>query len=174
MIKSGTQEEQAVYLCWLLHLGGDIHQPLHGTALFSKQFPDGDRGGNLAYVVLHAGANKTKLHPMWDGLLGNSTSPSAIGKVVQQVNTMLAEDPNLIKNDLENNTSFEAWAKESFESAKKDAYLNGELPLGVEDDEPSDIDVAPEDYAKNAGRVARIQIAKAGQRLTNTLADVLK
>ena len=46
MIKNGTREEQAVYLCWLLPLGGDIHQPLHTTALFSKQFPDGDRGGN--------------------------------------------------------------------------------------------------------------------------------
>jgi hypothetical protein len=173
-IKNGTQEEQAVYLCWLLHLGGDVHQPLHTTALFSEQFPDGDRGGNLAYVVLHDGANKTKLHPMWDGLLGKSTSVSAIGRVVKQVNSMLEENPDLIKSDLENHTTFESWAKESFEIAKKAAYLNGQLPLGVEDDESSDISVAPDDYAKNAGGIARVQIAKAGARLAATVSKVLE
>jgi len=32
-------------LTWLFHLIGDIHQPLHSTALFStKLFPEGDRG----------------------------------------------------------------------------------------------------------------------------------
>src|SRR5262249_16051233 len=146
----------------------------HTTALFSEQFPDGDRGGNLAYVVLHEGANKTKLHPMWDGLLGKSTSASAIGRVVKQVHAMLEEHPDLIKSDLQNHTTFESWAKESFEVAKKAAYLNGELPLGVEDDEPSDIPVAPDDYAKNAGSVARVQIAKAGARLAATVSKVLE
>jgi hypothetical protein len=174
-IKSGgSQEDQAVYLCWLLHLGGDIHQPLHATALFSKQFPDGDRGGNLAYVVLHDGANKTLLHPMWDGLLGKSTTASAIGKVVKEVNTMIEANPELIKSDLENHKTFESWAKESFEVAKKYAYLNGKLPLGDEHDDASDISVAPDDYAKNSGRIARIQIAKAGARLATTIANVLE
>jgi hypothetical protein len=173
-IKSGSQEDKAVFMCWLLHLVGDEHQPLHTTALFSEQFPDGDRGGNLAYVVLHEGANKTKLHPMWDGLLGKSTSASAIGKVVKEVNAMLAENPDLIKNDLENHATFESWAKESFEIAKASAYLNGQLPIGEEDEDSSDIDVAPEDYAKNAGRVARVQIAKAGARLATTIATLLE
>jgi hypothetical protein len=174
MVKSGTQEEQAIYLCWLLHLVGDVHQPLHATALFSKDFPDGDRGGNLAYIVLHEGANKTNLHPMWDGLLGKSTSPAAIKRVVKQVNDMLEESPGLIKDDLQNHSTFESWAGESFESAKANAYLNGKLPLGDAEDDAADIDVAPEDYAKNAGRTARIQIAKAGTRLATTLAKVLE
>jgi hypothetical protein len=173
-IKNGTQEDQAVYLCWLLHLGGDIHQPLHATALFSKQFPDGDRGGNLAYIVLHEGANKTQLHPLWDGLLGKSTTASAIGKVVQEVNAMIGADPDLIKGDLENHKTFESWAKESFEAATKHAYLNGKLPLGDGDEDASDIAVAPEDYAKNSGRIARIQIGKAGARLATTIANVME
>jgi hypothetical protein len=173
-VKNGNQEDQAVYLCWLLHLGGDIHQPLHTTTLYSKQFPDGDRGGNLAYVVLHEGANKTKLHPMWDGLLGKSTSASAIGRVVEQINTLIQGNPDLIMDDLQNHKTIESWARESFEVAKKYAYLNGELPLGEEDDDASDIAVAPDDYAKNSGRIARIQIAKAGARLATLLANVLE
>jgi hypothetical protein len=174
MVKRGTQEERAVYLCWLLHPAGDIHQPLHTAALFSEQFPDADRGGNLAYVVLHEGANKTKLHPMWDGLLGKSTSPSAIGRVVQQVNTLLEQHPDLLKDDLQTNTTYESWAKERLAAAKKDAYLNGQLPLGDEDEDASDLELAPPDYAKNAGRVARVQIAKPGARLAITLEKLLQ
>ena len=31
----------AIALCWLLHLYGDLHQPLHCVARFSPEFPDG-------------------------------------------------------------------------------------------------------------------------------------
>jgi S1/P1 Nuclease len=111
---------------------------------------------------------------MWDGLLGKSTTASAIGRVVNQVNTLIQANPDLIKKDLQNNKTIESWARESFEAAKEYAYLNGELPLGEEDDDASDIAVAPDDYAKNSGRVARIQIAKAGARLATMLANVLE
>src|SRR5579884_3097036 len=36
--------DKAVALCWLEHLVGDVHQPLHCTSLFSAQFPAGDQG----------------------------------------------------------------------------------------------------------------------------------
>ncbi|HZV04416.1 MAG TPA: S1/P1 nuclease [Gemmataceae bacterium] len=173
-MKNGNQEDQAVNLCWILHLVGDIHQPLHTAAYFSDLFPEGDRGGNLAYIVLHDGANKTKLHPMWDGLLGKSTTASAIGRVVKQVQELPVADKQVIKNNLNDHKSIESWAKESFEIAKKAAYLNGELPMGDDDEDAGEIGVAPEDYARKAGHVARVQIAKAGSRLAMTLADLLK
>jgi hypothetical protein len=59
----GTSDaRRAIMLCWLLHLVGDIHQPLHTTALYaSRAFPDGDRGGNN--LVIDARDN---LHSLWD------------------------------------------------------------------------------------------------------------
>jgi hypothetical protein len=172
--KNGTQEDRAIYLCWILHLLGDIHQPLHTTALFSGSFPAGDRGGNLAYVVLHDGANKTKLHPMWDGLLGKSTSQSALERVVKQVEALPKKDQDAIKQSVEANKSIESWAKESFEIAKQSAYLDGKLPVGDGHEDAADIPVAPADYVRNSGHVARVQVAKAGLRLATTIADVLK
>jgi hypothetical protein len=65
-IKSGTDEEKAVYMTWLFDLVGDIHQPLHCTAVFSERFPDGDRGGNLAMVRTRT--SMTNLHLFRDGL----------------------------------------------------------------------------------------------------------
>ena len=54
-------EERAVALCWVLHLIGDIHQPLHTGSLFSAHIlADGDRGGNA--IATDSG----NLHADWD------------------------------------------------------------------------------------------------------------
>jgi hypothetical protein len=43
---NSTDEKKAIALCWIFHLLGDVHQPLHNVALFSTTFPKGDKGGN--------------------------------------------------------------------------------------------------------------------------------
>jgi len=35
--------DKALAYCWLFHLVGDLHQPMHSTALFCERFPTGDR-----------------------------------------------------------------------------------------------------------------------------------
>ena len=45
-----TPVEKAIMIRFLLHLVGDIHQPLHNIDQVSEKFPDGDQGGNLIYV----------------------------------------------------------------------------------------------------------------------------
>src|SRR5438093_830575 len=49
-----NKRRQAEYLSWLIHLVGDIHQPLHCSSLFNSTFKgsEGDRGGNNFYVKL--------------------------------------------------------------------------------------------------------------------------
>lgn len=60
-------------LVWLLHIVGDVHQPLHCTQRFGKTQPTGDAGGN--FVKLCAAPCKLALHAFWDGLLGDNSSP---------------------------------------------------------------------------------------------------
>ena len=43
-------EDKALHLSWVFHQVGDIHQPLHAVARFSKALPEGDRGGNEVHV----------------------------------------------------------------------------------------------------------------------------
>ncbi len=33
------ESDKAVALCWVLHLAGDIHQPLHSSTYITAQFP---------------------------------------------------------------------------------------------------------------------------------------
>lgn len=84
-----TDAEKAVHLCWVLHLVGDAHQPLHSSALFSKTtFPNGDRGGNLIKI------GSSNLHSLWDRLLPNEKTVGAVrGRAVKLVD---AADANLI------------------------------------------------------------------------------
>src|SRR5207237_1433691 len=53
-------------LSWMIHLVGDLHQPLHAIARYSAALPDkgGDRGGNEVQVVA-ANGEKLPLHFYW-------------------------------------------------------------------------------------------------------------
>ena len=60
------ESDRAVALCWVFHIVGDIHQPLHTGELYSREFPDGDRGGSLAFVLDPQTRQPINLHWFWD------------------------------------------------------------------------------------------------------------
>ena len=164
--KGATDEEKAVYLTWLFHLVGDIHQPLHCTAVFSERFPDGDKGGNLARIRIKSGP--INLHSFWDGLLGKDTGAGAIDKDVKEIEAVLKDKADDMKKELADHQTFESWGMEGLELSKKVVYLNGELKVvaGRGDDE---VPEAPAEYAPACGKVARVQVGKAGNRLADQL-----
>lgn len=41
-----TTAQRALFARYLIHVVGDIHQPLHSVSLYNQTFPSGDRGGN--------------------------------------------------------------------------------------------------------------------------------
>ena len=69
-LKSAAEEDKAVAICWIFHLIGDIHQPLHNTSYFSSEpgLEHGDQGGNK--LVVKIDGRVWKLHAYWDDLLG--------------------------------------------------------------------------------------------------------
>lgn len=58
--------ERALFARYLVHLVGDIHQPLHAVALYNKTYPKGDAGGNFIKVTLLNGTTGYNLHKFWD------------------------------------------------------------------------------------------------------------
>lgn len=58
------QFEKSLLLRYLVHVLGDIHQPLHSSSLFSDRFPTGDQGGNL--YKIHYKDNIEQLHKLFD------------------------------------------------------------------------------------------------------------
>lgn len=60
-----TTAERALFARYLVHVVGDIHQPLHSVSLFNSTYPSGDRGGNSLKIVLLNGTVEN-LHSFWD------------------------------------------------------------------------------------------------------------
>jgi hypothetical protein len=56
--KKQPDQERLEALKWVVHLVGDIHQPLHAE-------DNGDRGGNGVHLTYYG--HTTKLHAVWDG-----------------------------------------------------------------------------------------------------------
>jgi hypothetical protein len=68
---------RAIALCWVLHLAGDIHQPLHSGALVSTTlFQSGDRGGNGIPT------RNGNLHSEWDEALRNQAFEDTLRRMV--------------------------------------------------------------------------------------------
>jgi hypothetical protein len=64
---------KALNLKILIHVLGDIHQPLHTATKVSRRLPKGDLGGNLYSLKSPYGTN---LHQYWDNGAGTLTKGS--------------------------------------------------------------------------------------------------
>jgi hypothetical protein len=78
-------EQRAIALAWLFHLVGDVHQPLHTAQMFSRQYPDGDRGGNEVCVRVSADGPAINLHALWDRLITSSKKVGRLGKLAMEL-----------------------------------------------------------------------------------------
>jgi hypothetical protein len=163
-----------IALCWLLHLIGDIHQPNHAITLYSEEFPQGDRGGNLALIRIEGG-EPVKIHLYWDGLLGQFASWPGIIRLSSEFAEIAKENASEIDRQMSEDTSPASWAQESFAAGKKYAYLDGVL-------RPANIDLHPREdnipqlsaeYAKQATKTAEIRAVLAAKRIAATLSKAL-
>ncbi|GJG86037.1 hypothetical protein tb265_12180 [Gemmatimonadetes bacterium T265] len=67
---SRPAESRAVALAWVLHLVGDIHNPVHTASRVTPTYPDGDRGGNAVHLL--GDGRSTNLHAVWDDLFDDA------------------------------------------------------------------------------------------------------
>jgi len=171
---AGTDAERAVALCWVEHLVGDVHQPLHATSLYSPLFPKGDKGGNGETLArgsvtgdpLLTAARPRKLHSLWDDLLGNSKDPADIQKYAAALEAP-AYAPATYPQ-LSTGKTVHDWLLESNALAKSTVYQNSTLPMTP--GEGTKVTVAlPPGYLAAAHTTANRQIALAGLRLAGTL-----
>lgn len=149
---------KAVDLAWVLHLGGDLHQPLHTSGRVTPQEPEGDRGGNLFKL-----AGDDNLHWYWDSLLSRNhpekPGESQQARIERLAREIAAEYPRSEFAASLRPGDYEGWAREGFEKAKTVAF-----PAGLERGrEPS------AEYRRKALETAEASVALAGYRLAELL-----
>lgn len=147
-------EERLVALKFILHLVGDLHQPLHAA-------DDHDAGGNRKRVVAE-GSRPGDLHHFWDV------------EFVERLGT----DPRDVANGLVAGISDQQreawsqgtasdWAMETFAIAQRDAY--GRLPEAS----TRGVYVLDSQYVETAVEDVRLQLSRAGVRLSAVLNKAL-
>jgi S1/P1 Nuclease len=173
-------KDKAIALCWVLHLCGDIHQPLHCVSLFSPQFPNGDQGGNALFILRDPPYpdSRMKLHLLWDELPGQYKNE----EVMADFAAGLRLDPRYSRTALKDAiavTDFATWANESHDLAIHYAYRNGTLAfstgqqesLATGDDQPLPPGLPP-GYLKEAEDVAMTRVVLAGYRMADLLNSI--
>ena len=117
--------ERASALGWLLHLVGDIHQPLHVSDQFSKEFPAGNGAGTLEYIMDPINKIPMPLHLLWDSNIYRSTELDAVEKNAQALVKKYPRSAFPELKGLEGSGDFEKWARESYDVAVDFAYGYG-------------------------------------------------
>lgn len=166
---SNDDEANAFALAYLVHLVGDVHQPLHSTTRYSKKHPDGDRGGNSFEIKFPEAFNK--LHSFWDGAGGafnfrkvqrpaNNSIPAELAALAKRVTDAFPADATAA--EWRANMTPEKWVEES-NTIARDFAFNSQFIT-------DNASVAPSQaYINEAQRLAKKRIAFAGYRLAETL-----
>lgn len=182
-IKTRTMasEDRAVAFCWLMHLVGDIHQPMHNVSYFSNTpaFIGGDLGGNK--FAIKANGRTWKLHAFWDDVLGidrdyaddTASHQAALYqdalRIAANLRSQKWADADVDK--LTKNTTFESWSREGFELARTVAYrkADGSGLLKAVESRFDGVSEEPEEVGKQyiqlAKATAERQVLLAGRRL---------
>ena len=161
-------DERATTLAWILHLVGDIHQPLHTSSRMivvdGKEQPD--QGGNL-FKLSHE-EKPPSLHGFWDGILDASIPRQAqetdIAYFDRVIGIITHDHPRATMTAHLHSGDFDEWSREGFATTKNVAYpkslKEGEMP-----------DAA---YRQMVFKVADEAIALAGYRLADVLNKMLQ
>jgi len=139
-------------LQFLLHLVGDLHQPLHAA-------DEHDRGGNEERVQA-PGEAQGSLHHYWDTVFVAALGTDATAVAERLIAEISPEDRRRWREG-----SPRDWAWESYAIARRRVY--GELPAP---DAAGRYDLSPQ-YVADATAIERVQLERAGIRLGQLLND---
>ena len=186
--------ERALALSWVMHIMGDIHQPLHVSDLVSKDFPSGNAAGTLAYVWDPLADSAMPLHILWDSNSRRSTKLEDVDGYAQAIIEMFPRSSLPELSPFKGPESFREWALESHQVAKDWAYDIETVPDPSLDSDSdrlianmaryilegiSHVEAAPavpDEYWENLQQVVPRRMALAGYRIADiilTAADEL-
>lgn len=150
--------QKAIAIAWLVHVIGDLHQPLHTSARVTESEPKGDRGGNT-FLLSPPGKGQQNLHSFWDGIIGRTTANSEdacdLTYMEPIARKIMKKHPLEKMGDRLKPGKFEEWTAESLTLAQTEVFS----PDLIRGQKPS------EKYKKKALKIAEERLALAGYRI---------
>ncbi|MEP1150790.1 MAG: S1/P1 nuclease [Balneola sp.] len=160
---SVSKAEKAVQIAWILHLIGDIHNPLHNTSRVTDETPDGDLGGNAFRL---GDTWPSNLHAYWDGIIDFSDpkpeNTSEFDYYMEQVNKITEEHPLDDYTEFITNQDVSEWNEEG-----KYITMHNVYPADLKQNE-----LPSEEYQNKAYELAQQGMAVAGYRMATFLNEI--
>nr|WP_256430018.1 S1/P1 nuclease [Caulobacter sp. S45] len=165
--RGAAAADRAVALCWVLHIVGDMHQPLHAGMWMSRRFPFTDAGGVNAWIRTSPDMKPQTFHRFWDsaGALdpaeGHRRDPDTFAARLE------AEHPDPLSpvpGDV--HKAFVRWVDESRVLARDIAYEDGRVVFGTSE---ATATAPPAGYVDGVQAVAERRLADAGSHIAAVL-----
>ena len=160
--KSFSDEERALAIAWFLHVGGDLHNPLHNASRVTDTEPEGDQGGNLFVLVPRTETSfGVNLHSYWDGIFSRvhprKNDASDPEYLIPLGRKFIKKHRFKRLSDRLNLGRYQEWNRAGY------GFLNDIVYSGVERGQ-----LPGKRYRKRAYKTAREQITLAGYRIGET------
>ncbi|MBU1374319.1 MAG: S1/P1 nuclease [Alphaproteobacteria bacterium] len=160
-----TPTARAEALCWVLHVTGDIHQPLHTGELFSAAYPTGDAGGGRQFVRDPLGDGPISLHWLWDDSVSRSGLAADADRKGRELETAHPRAAFKTSGPFTPDR-FASWAREeSYPLAVSTAYGAGVPTASTEAAAPA----VPAATWQEIQRQAEARVALAGYRMADVV-----
>ncbi len=160
--------DKAIAIAWFLHLGGDLHQPLHTSGRHTDREKNGDQGGNL-FLLTPEGTKRedqVNLHWFWDSIVGRNVpflpfenEGDYIRGIAESYMVRYPFDSSKVGLML---GDYPGWQKESFALANTDVFRS----------DLKRFETPPDAYRRNAYAVSEQRLAMAGYRMGETLNEI--
>lgn len=158
-----SNQEKAIQIAWVLHLIGDIHNPLHNTSRVTAETPDGDLGGNSFKL----GDNwPWNLHSFWDGIIDLSApKPDDVSEFdyyMSEVQKITMEHPKEDYIEFIKDQNAVNWNEEGKYITMTEVY-----PQDLKQNE-----LPSKEYQERAYELAQQAMAISGYRMAEFLNDI--
>jgi hypothetical protein len=162
---TGVNKTDAETLGFLIHLVGDVHQPLHASTRYTAANPNGDQGGNFFKIQMPPEAHISNLHAFWDaaggtfGFVSPKRPLDQAGKdrMLALAESVMKEFPADAVPEWKNLDPHD-WVVESNTLARQVVYKN-----------ISEGDAPSKAYTDAAQKLSRKRLAIAGYRLAGVI-----
>jgi len=165
-----TTLTKSIYLRVLMHVVGDMHQPLHNADYFNNSYLRGDQGGNLENTFVESANQTMPLHSFWDSVgmmvpnnLKRPLTQESQNILEQLANNITQEYSRAVLQDKLDITDVNIWTISIYADAVNFAYK----PLR------SDF-VIDASYQAQAYAVMKRNIALGGYRLADLITQALQ
>ena len=178
-------EERALALSWLIHVLGDIHQPLHVSDFFSKAYPAGNPAGGMGFVQDPLADSAIQLHLLWDSNTRRSVKLEDVDEDAREIMQAFPRSSLPELRPYDGPADFEKWARESHQVAVDWAFDIKTIPDPEPDankvvqkmiryilDGVSPVEGAPKvpaDYWAKLQQVVPRRMALAGYRIADII-----